>query len=90
MPTAYQYSSMKAFNLANEIKSPYSGQIIAWESFNTLTEAREYLKERANRYYEGDRREIRENLGKWSLTIDACSASILTGEEAREFLEKRK
>ncbi len=86
-PTNYQYNSLRAFNLDIQNKCPYSSEIQAYTLFDNVKDARQYLKERAEMYYEGDRKKIKWNIGKNSLDIDACTGSILTGEEYAQFME---
>jgi len=86
-PTHYQLNSLRAFKLDTTNKSPYSSEMQAYSLFNTLGEAREYLKQLAANYYENDKKAIANNLGKNSLTLDACTGYILTSNEYVEFLE---
>jgi len=73
-PTIYQLNSLSAFNIGTTKNGngSYSGS----ETFGTIKEARQYLKDKAVDYYEGDKRQIQRNLGKNSLTIDAVTAHI--------------
>lgn len=80
-PTHYQYNSLRAFNLDKSNKCPYSSEMIGYSLFDTLKQARAYLKKQAERYYDNDRKKIKENLSKWGLIIDNVDATILTGEE---------
>jgi hypothetical protein len=86
-PTNYQYNSMRSFNLDVQNKCPYSSEIQAYTLFDNVKDARKYLKERAEIYYESDKKSIKWNMGKDSLDIDACTGRILTGEEYIRFME---
>ena len=86
-PTVYQLKSLRAFKLDNHNKNPSGGERVGYTDFDSVKEAREYLTTLAFDYYDGDKKAINWHLGKNSLSLDACTASIITGEERREFLE---
>lgn len=85
-PTVYQLQSLREFKLRNS-KKCFDGSFLAWQEFDTIKEAREYLKELAFEYYDGITKDIRYYLSKNSLEIDACRAHIITGQERKDFLE---
>lgn len=75
-PTSYQYRSLSAFGMP--IKELGNGSYIATKEFHTKKEAIEYLKKRAEMYYE-DQRELKEALQDVKcgvLTLDAVTAGI--------------
>lgn len=78
-PTSYQSSSLKHFNMP--IKKHGDGSLSASESFATEQEAKDFLKQRAEMYYdeyEGQVDEHIEEIEKFgSLTIDAATARIV-------------
>lgn len=78
-PTAYQHSSLTKFGMP--ISKNGNGSFSAELEFSDIEEAREYLKERAEMYYnekseEENKKDIDWNLSDWGLTIDACTAII--------------
>lgn len=81
-PTGYQSSSLKHFNLP--IKKHGDGSFSASETFATEQEAKEFLKQRAEIYYdeyEGQVDDHIEGIEKFgSLTIDAATARIVEND----------
>lgn len=88
VPTSYQYSSMRAFNLRNQ--SNPGGAWLAWEEFESVKDARSYLNSRAAYLYDGDKKQIAKNMGADYLEYDSATAWIITGFERSEFLESVK
>jgi len=82
VPTHYQRRSVQSFGIP--VTAHGNGSYSAVQKFDTMKEAKEYLKNLAFDYYEGDKREIARNTGKFSLTIDACTAIIYTEKEYQE------
>lgn len=85
-PTTYQLSSIRSFKLDN-FKSLKNGSHIAWQEFDSVTEAKKYLKDLAVDYYFGDKEGLKRNFDKNSLQLDACSASIEIGQDRLDYLE---
>ena len=75
VPTVYQYGSLNRL-LVRQPQKHGNGSFSIKIEFNTIREAREWLKERAWQLYEGDKKEIRKNSGKNYLTFDAATAYI--------------
>jgi hypothetical protein len=78
--TQYQLQSLIRFGLPvkqNAFNYHYSAV-----EFNTVTEARAYFKKLAEAEYEGNPYKFKWHLNKNSLTMDALTGWILTGEEA--------
>ena len=77
-PTSYQYSSLTKFNL--DKKENANGSITGERIFDTKEEAKQYLIDRAKRYYdeyEGQVDEHLEDIENYGmLTIDAATARI--------------
>jgi len=77
-PTSYQYSSLTKFNL--DKKENANGSITGDRIFDTKEEAKQYLIDRAKRYYdeyEGQVDEHLEDIENYDcLTIDAVTARI--------------
>jgi hypothetical protein len=77
-PTSYQYSSLTKFNL--DKKENANGSITGQRIFDTKEEAKQYLIDRAKRYYdeyEGQVDEHLEDIENYDcLTIDAVTARI--------------
>jgi hypothetical protein len=80
-PTSYQFSSMLSFGM------PYInsyGRFIASMEFDTEEEAKQYLRKRAEMYYE-DEQELNDALydinNYGHLTLDAVTASIEINEQ---------
>jgi hypothetical protein len=77
-PTSYQYSSLAKFNL--DKKENANGSITGQRIFDTKEEAKQYLIDRAKRYYdeyEGQVDEHLEDIENYDcLTIDAVTARI--------------
>lgn len=89
VPTHYQYRSLKAFKL--EITKEYlNGSYAAWQEFDTLKQAKKYLKDLAYDYYNGNKEELARYYGVEFLELDACTAYIITGLERKEYLISRK
>jgi hypothetical protein len=86
-PTVYQYNSLMAFNLEKVNKNPYSSESIAYQIFDEIEDAQEYLRTLANDYYDFDEQKVFDNLSNYHLTIDACTARIIEGDEALKFME---
>lgn len=84
-PTHYQSKSLGLFKLDKLNKNPYSSEMVGYSEFNTVAEARNYLKKLAFNYYENDK-EIKWNSGKDYLDLDACTGRIITGWERIGFL----
>lgn len=74
VPTSYQLSSIRAFALA-EFNSNMSGSFTAHQEFDTIKEAKNFLKKRAEALY-FDEKEMKKNLGKNYLQYDAATAWI--------------
>ena len=74
VPTVYQSTSARSFGIP--VKQYMGGSIGGSMEFNTIKEAREYLRKVAERYYDYDTKAMRNFLGKDSLTIDAATAYI--------------
>jgi len=85
--THYQSTSLMEFNLANTNKNPYSSEMVGYQDFETIKQARKYLKDRAEMYYQNDLKAISLHLHRNSLTLDAVNASIITGSERLDFME---
>lgn len=75
VPTVYQYGSLNRI-LGRLPQKRGNGSFVSEIEFNTIKEAREWLKERAWQLYEGDRKAIRENSGNNYLTFDEVTAYI--------------
>jgi hypothetical protein len=77
-PTAYQYSSLRHFGL--NIEKNYNGSFSGEEIFDTEEEAKKYLVQAAERYYDEFDGEVDEHLANikkyGQLTIDAVTAYI--------------
>lgn len=77
VPTVYQMNSIYSFRLRHTNKTLFGGYY-ASEEFDTIDDARRYLAELADEYYEYSRKERRNNFSRkdgW-LRIDACTAKI--------------
>jgi hypothetical protein len=77
-PTHYQYNSLRHFGLPI---TNYNGTFVSEKSFDTIEEARAYLMEVADRYYDDDiheRSDAYESINSpWPcLEIDAVKAII--------------
>lgn len=81
-PTAYQLQSLRHFGM--EVKNHGNGRYTATQDFNTEEEAKDYLKEKAERYFDGnsdndevDLIEALDSIEKHGvLTLDAVTAGI--------------
>ena len=77
-PTAYQYNSLSRFGM--KIKKNGNGSFSSEQLFDSEEEAKDYLVERAERYYgeyEGQVDEHLQEIKKYGmLTIDAVTARI--------------
>lgn len=87
-PTSYQLRSLRAFRLSNSVNC--NGSTVAWQDFNTLEEAKQYLRSLAEEYYWDDKSGLDRNCNDdfSVVTLDACTAGILTGQDRLDFLEK--
>jgi len=89
-PTSYQYGSLRNFGL--EIKSYLNGKHVAEGIFDTEKEAKAYLVERAEMYFDGNSdgdeerlAEALESIEKYgSVYLDAVCGSIEEVEEVEE------
>lgn len=77
VPTAYQFQSIIGFGM--EVKSSLNGSYYASQDFETLEEAKQYLIDRAEMYYDCDDRldnmlDMIENYNM--LELDSCRAFI--------------
>lgn len=85
-PTAYQYNSLSRFGM--NIKKRGNGSFTSEQVFDSEEEAKAYLVERAERYYdeyEGQVDEHLEDIEKYGqLTIDAVTAHIEEVEQEEE------
>lgn len=85
-PTAYQLHSLRQFGM--EVKQHGNGRYTAAQDFDTEKEAKDYLIERAERYFDGnsdnDEKDLIEALDSIEkhgvLTLDAVTA---VSEEVR-------
>lgn len=73
-PTAYQIQSLKAFKMGCNDNG--NGSFSASKEFDSVEDAKNYLADLANDYYDGDEPAIARNLGPNSLRLDAVSATI--------------
>ena len=79
VPTSYQSSSLRAFNLSNFRKSPYkSGELQSWEEFASVSEAEKEIDaifSRMSNSYDSD------TLKKYkhSINYDAATIGIYNG-----------
>jgi hypothetical protein len=81
-PTAYQLQSLHNFGMV--VKEHGNGRYTATQDFNTEEEAKDYLTERAVRYFDGNSDNDEANLIEaidriekhGSLRLDAVTASI--------------
>ncbi len=81
-PTAYQLQSLRQFGM--EVKNHGNGRYTATQDFETEEEAKDYLKEKAERYFDGNSNNDEANLIEaldriekyGSLRLDAVTASI--------------
>ena len=81
-PTAYQLQSLRHFGI--EVKQHGTGSYSATQDFDSEDEAKAYLTERAEMYFDGNSDNDESNLAKalesiekhGSLTLDAATASI--------------
>ncbi len=81
-PTAYQLQSLRHFGI--EVVKNGNGSYSATQDFDSEDEAKAYLTERAEMYYDGNSDNDEANLSKalesianhGSLTLDAATASI--------------
>lgn len=80
-PTAYQYSSLSSFNL--DVQKNGNGSFTGTKEFDSKEDAKEYLKERADMYFdsEAEINEAHEEIKKGYLTLDAVTARIEEVEE---------
>lgn len=84
-PTPYQYNSAKSFRL--EHSKTIFGQLVCWQHFNTVDDARHYLNQIARELYSDEPiRNMFDNLSKWGLSYDEAHATILVGDEIESFL----
>jgi len=78
VPTVYQLQSIQQFGMV--VNKLPGGSFYACKSFRTKREAREYLKEKAVRYFEDDPKKLKEALRNIReldfLEIDAATAKI--------------
>jgi len=82
VPTAYQYQSISNFGMP--IKKHGNGSFTAQQDFDTEDDAKKYLIERAENYFDGnsdnDEKDLIESLDDIEkcgrLNLDACTASI--------------
>lgn len=85
-PTVYQYNSLSHFGM--NIKKNGNGSFTSEQVFDSEEEAKAYLVERAERYYdefEGQVDEHLEDIEKYGqLTIDAVTAHIEEVEQEEE------
>ena len=87
VPTVYQLQSIRAFHL-EYFHSSRNGSYHAYQEFDTVKKARQYFKELAEYYYEGNRKAIKDHMRKDWLELDACTARIIFGSERKESLNK--
>ena len=81
-PTAYQLQSLRHFGM--EVKKHGNGSYTAHQDFDTEKEAKEYLEQRAQMYFDGnsdnDEKDLIEALDSIQkhgvLTLDAATARI--------------
>jgi len=81
-PTSYQFNSLLAFGIG--YRKNLNGSLTAEQEFETEEEAKEYLKDRADMYFETEYElnEALDQIEKYGcLTIDAVTAEINTNEE---------
>ena len=74
IPTVYQLTSLSKMGLP--YKPNGDGSFTCQEEFNSIVDARKFLKERANYLYDGNKKEIKDNLRNDVLTYDAASIGI--------------
>lgn len=84
-PTAYQYNSLSRFGMT--IKKNGNGSFSSEQTFDSVEEAKAYLVERAEMYYDEYEGQVDEHLGSIEkhgcLEIDAVTAHI---EEVPEYV----
>ena len=87
-PTVYQLKSLNEFRLSNT-KKLGNGRTIAWQDFDTNEEAKNYLKNIAEEYYWDEPAQLERNCeSDFSIvTLDACTAGLLTGQDRIDFIE---
>jgi hypothetical protein len=83
-PSPHHYTSVKSFGLANS--KLIDGQLCCWQHFNTVNEAREYLKNVAADLYSDEPVDaMNRNLTNSFLFYDSAKASIFTGNRITFF-----
>jgi len=87
-PTVYQFGSLMHFGM--NYRKPGNGSFIASEDFYTEDEAKEYLKQRAEKYNDEDpcgseqrMQDMYDDIENGTLTLDAVTGYI----EEIEYLE---
>ena len=74
VPTVYQSTSARSFGIP--VKQNMDGSISGSMEFDNILQARFYLRQVAERYYEYDTKALKHFLRKDSLEIDAATAHI--------------
>jgi hypothetical protein len=89
-PTSYQLRSLRAFKLEQQINC--NGSTVAWQGFDTVKEAKKYLKNLAEDYYWDCPGQLERNCNSdFSIvTLDACTAGLLTCQDRIDFLASLK
>ena len=85
-PTQYQLQSLNRFGLP-VTKSSF-GHYYSKIWFDTVIEARTFLKNQADSEYENEPEKLKQNLTKDSLTIDAVTGYIFTEKKLNFFKRK--
>lgn len=82
-PTSYQLNSLRRFGL--NVKSNGGGSHTGIETFDTEEEAKEFLTQRAEMYYDEYEGQVDEHIegieASGYLTIDAVTAKIIEVDE---------
>ncbi len=76
VPTAYQYSSISNLMGGSNVQKLASGGFYAEIIFQTIKDARQWMRQRAEYLYYGERKIIKKNLGKNWIEYDAATASL--------------
>lgn len=83
-PSHHHYTSVKSFGLANS--KLVDGQLCCWQKFDTVNDAREYLKNVAAELYSDEPVDaMNRNLTNSFLFYDSAKATIYTGHRVDVF-----
>jgi len=76
VPTAYQHNSITQLMGGDAVKKCANGSYYAERIFQTIKEAREWMRERIEYLYSDEPTQIKDNIGKDWMRYDAATAHI--------------